>query len=372
MRAVTGVLLSSALAGAAFLFAEPAGAAASLSPVSPVVCGATLTTNTTLTHDLHCPTGTGLILDGNITLNLGGHGIYGATDTYPGYDAIQTGVGDTTHVINGRIQEWFQGIANENYEPVTTDVSHVTFVHEYTSFAANFTTYNVTSSTFEYDTFGVYGELGFGTVTHSTFYQVGTALGDWQGGDVDASYDTFSGPSGASDQAGAGVEYSETGGTISHSTFSNVKQAVVSFEAPANLIDDTVSGATTGYELVEAGGTLTGNTFTHNQTSVHLDSFSDVTATNNVFEYSGPSEFYVQPSDPGDTQSFPNQLVGNKFYKNKGDGLDIMMPGSSLKSNQAIDNAGHGMVVVGATNLGGNVAYGNTKNPQCIGLVCHP
>ena len=139
-----------------------------------------------------------------------------------------------------------------------------------------------------------------------------------------------------------------------------------------NLTDVTISGATTGYyDDYFASGTLTGNTFTHNQTSVYINDFASVTATNNLFEYSGPNEFYVTQPEPGGRS--PNLLVSNKFYKNKGDGLDIMMPGSSLKSNQAIDNTGHGMVVVAGTkNLGGNIAYGNTKNPQCIGLVCHP
>jgi hypothetical protein len=370
MRRISRLFLASVLAAGAFLLTTPAVAAAS----PHVACGATLTTNTTLTHDLHCPSGPGLILVGNITLNLGGHGLYGATDTYPGYDAIQTEVGDTVHVTNGRIQEWFQGITqNENEEGAsTTDVSHVTFVHENTSFAANNTTYSVTNSTFEYDTFGVFGMEGFGTVTHSNFYQVGTAIDDWEGGNVDVSYDTFSGPSGASDQAGGGVFYSEAGGTISHCAFTNVKRAVSTFFTGANLIDSTISGATTAYELdFEAGGLLTGDTFTHNATNVDVELFAAVRAYNNLFEYSGPNEFYVAPPDPGDMLSSSNVLVGNKFYKNRGNGVDINLPGSSFKLNKAIDNTGHGLVAPGSIDLGGNVAYGNLKKPQCIGVVCH-
>ena len=88
---------------------------------------------------------------------------------------------------------------------------------------------------------------------------------------MDASYDTFSGPSGASDQADAGVEYSETGETISHSIFFNVKRAVSTWDTTANLTDDTISGATAAYSNSYAGRHTDGNTFTHNQTNVELD-----------------------------------------------------------------------------------------------------
>ena len=44
-----------------------------------------------------------------------------------------------------------------------------------------------------------------------------------------------------------------------------------------------------------------------------------MTAINNLFEYSGPNEFHVDPPlGPGPTTA--NLLVGNTFYKNNGDG----------------------------------------------------
>ena len=105
MHRVTGVVLAAAVAaGSCFVALAPGAAATSSSTVVPVVCGATLTHTTTLTHDLHCTTGPGLLLLGNITLNLGGHSIYGPATTGPGLDAIVTQPGATPTVTNGRVQ----------------------------------------------------------------------------------------------------------------------------------------------------------------------------------------------------------------------------------------------------------------------------
>jgi len=373
MHRVTGVVLAAALAGGScFVALAPGAAATSSSTVVPVVCGATLTHNTTLTHDLHCTTGPGLILLGNITLNLGGHGIYGPGSTFPGYDAILIQRGATPTVTNGRIQKWLDGINGSAFGggAYGLNVSHVTFTQVGTAIVAANGTYNVTNSTFSEDGYGLYGNDAFDTVTHSSFYQVGTSIGIWSGGDITASYDSFTAPTGPSNQSVFGVENSEGGSSVDHSSFHNIKTAISSWFGPENLSNVTITGATTAYAAdYFGGGTLTNVVFSHNITGIALDTISKVTVSHGTFEFNGNS-IYLQP---GNGLPSTISVASSTFYKNLGDGVNLDVPGSSLKSVQAIDNAGHGIsAIAGTLDLGGNRAHGNATSPQCVGVVCTP
>ncbi len=366
MRRVSAIFFTSSIAIIGCL-ALPAGTA---SAVTPVVCGQTLTANTTLTHDLHCASGFGVSIVGNITLNLGGHGIYGA-NTSNGFSAILVEGDDTSTITNGRIQEWSFGISEntDSSDPYDVHVGNVTFVHLGTSIEADQSTYKVTKSTFEYDDFGPNGLNSFGSVTHSTFYQVGTSIGLGSSGHVTASYDTFTGPTGAANATVQGVKNSEGSFDIDHSTFRNIKVGVNSYFGAVNLTDVAISGSITGYEAdYNADATLANVAFSHDFKGVVLDTVSVVNVSGALFEHNYTSIF-LDPNNGG----FPStvNVKGVTFYKNKGNGVDFDIAGSSLTNSRAIDNAGHGMVVVGGTiDGGGNHASGNTLSPQCIGISC--
>jgi hypothetical protein len=368
MRRISALLVASAIATVGSVVALPAGTASALN----VVCGETLTHDTTLNHDLHCASGFGVSLVGNITLNLDGHGIYGA-NTINGYSAILAEGDDTATITNGRVQEWAFGISeNQNSsDPFTVHVSDVTFVHLGTSIETDQLTYKVTKSIFEYDDFGPNGLNSFGTVTHSRFYQVGTSIGLGSSGTVTASYDVFAGPAGATNKTVEGVKNSEGTVDIDHSTFSNVKVGVDVYFGGGNLTDVGISGSLTGYRAdFNSGGTIKDVTFSHDITGIDLETITVVNVNGGLFEYNNASLF-VDPSNGG----FPSTINvnGAKFYKNKANGVDLAVAGSSLKSVRAIDNAGHGMVVIAGTiDHGGNVAYGNSTPPQCIGIFCAP
>jgi hypothetical protein len=369
MRRRSTALAASALTAAGFLVAVPAGVA---SAITPVVCGETLTQNTTLPNDLHCASGPGVILVGNITLNLGGHGIYGA-NTSNGYSAILTEGDDTATITNGRLQEWSFGISEntDSSDPFTVHVAHVTFVHLGTAIEADSLTYKVTDSTFEYDDFGANGLNTFGTLTHSSFYQVGTSIGLGSSGTVTASYDTFSGPTGASNATVQGVKNSEGTVDVDHSVFRNIKVGVSSYFGGANLTDVAISGSITGYDGdYNTIGTLKNVVFSYDITGVSLHTVSEVNVSNALFAHN-TSSLFLDPNNGG----FPSTMSVKDatFYKNKANGVDLDVAGSSLTGVRAIDNAGHGMVVIAGTiDGGGNVAHGNTLSPQCIGIVCAP
>jgi hypothetical protein len=66
--------------------------------------------------------------------------------------------------------------------------------------------------------------------------------------------------------------------------------------------------------------------------------------------------------------------VRNLFQKNTS-GIRIpfvagFAPLNTLKENVAVHNAAWGIRAQGATDGGGNIAFGNGKSPQCVGVVC--
>jgi parallel beta-helix repeat protein len=74
-RRIVGLASAGALI-LGLMIASPAAAA-------PLACGQTVTTSTTLAADLVCPSGDGLVLQGNdITLNLNGHAVRGELDSH--------------------------------------------------------------------------------------------------------------------------------------------------------------------------------------------------------------------------------------------------------------------------------------------------
>ena len=62
-------------------------------------------------------------------------------------------------------------------------------------------------------------------------------------------------------------------------------------------------------------------------------------------------------------------LERNEFREN-GDAILSVGVGSVVDSNTAVDNARWGIHAPGAVDLGGNRAWGNGNQPQCVGVVC--
>ena len=79
-----------------------------------VTCGSTVTTDVTLTTDLHCPSGDGIILASNVTLDLGGHSLVGAGSGV----GVQTSLLSQGNTIrNGTIENWGTGILLQEQNP---------------------------------------------------------------------------------------------------------------------------------------------------------------------------------------------------------------------------------------------------------------
>ncbi|MEE3703887.1 hypothetical protein V2H43_10775, partial [Pasteurella multocida] len=114
----TGAVVSLVMASALV------GEAASAAPPSLVTCGSLLTQDVTLSADLSCPTGDGLILGTDVTLDLGGHRLIGSGSGI-GVQISPDSTGSNT-VRNGTVQNWHIGIAFED------GVSHPAVPHHVT------------------------------------------------------------------------------------------------------------------------------------------------------------------------------------------------------------------------------------------------
>ena len=112
---------------------------------------------------------------------------------------------------------------------------------------------------------------------------------------------------------------------------------------------------------------VTDNTFVDNGVAVSLGSHpGDVQG--NTFRH---NEVAIAVSAPaGGIWDGPAQLVGNTL-KHNGDGI-VAQDGAdvSVGDNRALRNSGWGIYAPGATDLGGNVAKGNGREPQCTGVSC--
>src|SRR3954454_3387681 len=98
-------VLFAAICATALIALSPAAAATQASPA----CGDTITTSTTLTHNLDCSAGgtEGLVIEGDgITLNLGGHWIKGAGGA-DGHAGVFIDGGSDVTVRSGTILNFF-------------------------------------------------------------------------------------------------------------------------------------------------------------------------------------------------------------------------------------------------------------------------
>lgn len=140
--------------------------------------------------------------------------------------------------------------------------------------------------------------------------------------------------------------------------------------ANLTLLRNTISGSE---EVVSPNGwvfvTAEANTFVRNDVAVSLGSLPG-RVIGNTFRGNGVG---ITASAPGGgIWDGPAQIVSNTLTRN-GDGI-VTEDGAavSLGDNRAVHSSGWGIYAPGATDLGGNVAKGNGREPQCTGVVCGP
>ncbi|WP_258724838.1 hypothetical protein [Cellulomonas sp. NS3] len=326
----------------------------------PPVCGATLTTDTTLTADLVCAEGDGLRLEGPITLDLGGHTLRG-----PG-----TGRGVLTDnrtngvVTNGTITGWASGVAQANDDfpdgqPVPTTISGVLFRGNGSGVTGFFAAFDVTRSRFVDNGTGIDIALfSDATVDRSTFRRNDVAL--TVGSDNIARV-------AASSFVDNGVALLTIDGSVeaTSSRFVDNTTTASHYRGGMVLADNLVRGSEVGVEGGSFGHVLlTSNTFRDNTLAVDGD--DPMTLRRNRFVENETAVLAVDPLEMGVTVD----LDGDTFLRN-GDAVYATGP-SRIANVTAVRSSGWGIYAPNGVDGGGNVARGNGNEPQCVGVVCAP
>ncbi|GAA4347365.1 right-handed parallel beta-helix repeat-containing protein [Angustibacter luteus] len=352
---------------AASVVASPSAAQAA----SGVQCGETLHADAHLTHDLTCAYDQGIVLDGHVTLDLRGHRLRGDGD--PRGTAIKvTDVADVV-VRNGRIEHWGTGLSGsrdlDNPGTGTVSVSGIAFSRNQTGldFSDIIGTYLpapryvVARSSFTHNTTALSAVAGFASVTAATLSDNGAGVRVITGSlRVSHSTVTRSQTAFSCDESFCSLRYNTLRGNVV-----GVTAAVFG----ADLTGNTVTGSDVAFVTFGAfgGSTLTGNHLVRNRIGVSVGEFSTVTLRKNVIERNTTG--YTADADDPSTDHRSALLDRNLFLRN-GDGLVTSNDRTSLRKNVAIDNTHRGIYAPHATDLGGNIAFGNGTSPQCVGVAC--
>ena len=341
------------------------GATPAPSPSSGTVrCGATLTRSTTLTRDLVCRTAdVGLRLAEGVVLDLGGHSLVGPGK---GYGTAVTG-GYTPTVRNGTIRGWNTGVMSEEADGGGA-VSHVLVTDTRLAIGSSIGgTATVESSTLRGNDYGITTFQSTARVTDSVLRDNGTAVvvgSDYTSVSVQGS--TLRGNDIAVDCQGGSASVERTR-LVENGT--GVRVDV--WECGATVSDSTVARNEVGVSstALELGGmnwgpVLERNVFRDN--TVAVDTQSSAVVRDNDFR--GNATALRSRTTTGTELVAVIEVTGNDVRRN-GDGV-VITGLSQIGSNTVVRNTGVGISAPGATDLGGNVAWGNGVEPQCVGVVC--
>ena len=324
-----------------------------------IKCGDTIRANAVLVSDLTCQTN-GLTLLPGVQLDLHHYTLRGPRNgTGTG---ITASVGPNIVVRNGTITGWGTGIGAPTEEsglPNGADVSAVSFTNNTAAMSGWFSTFTVRASRFTGNGTGAGGFSTQLTVQDSTFLDNrGEAVGGNDRG-ISIRNSTFK-------RNGSAVVCSEANLEIANSTLSANKRGIWTFNCEgARLTGNTFTGNGTAYDTSFGGGSgvdqIDHNTFAHN--AVAITTVYSTHLNGNVFT---GNETALTAQDSGLKESIAMQA--NVFTGN-GNAVYLLVK-SRIQSTVAVNNSGYGIYAPGATDLGGNIAFGNGRQPQCTGVVC--
>lgn len=380
--------LASGVLPAALLIATALGGGTAAAPTPAVTCGTTVTTDVTLTADLHCPSGDGILLGSNVTLDLGGHSLIGSGSGVGVQTASLSQGGNT--VRNGTIENWGVGVLFDETSPDGRpySITDVALVRAPVSHFFGLTTLYLTGIT-AVDSpvdgqFSSHISISRSTLTRS---------------DVQAYFSTTATITGSkllqssvlAYQSGVTIDSSRLDGkgisalgsvsegiiTISDSVVKNYAKPIRGFWGGVTLTDNTftdMAGGVLGDIASNLGSDgpseIVGNTFT--RSGVVLRGNVPMIVEHNTFKHNTTGVEFTRIEPFSDMPPFTaegSRAVGNVLTKNTGTGILTELPGLPIGDNTATRNGGYGIHAPGAVDLGGNVASGNRLG-DCVGVVC--
>jgi large repetitive protein len=413
-RSVLTVFSASALVSAAWAvpLASPAAAASTV-----VKCGQTVTHSIRLANNLvNCP-GDGLVIGAaHITVDLAGHTISGVNAR--GSEGIADDGHKGVRIQNGTIQKFFlNGIGLRNapgsvvYKVTIrkigagggeTDASAGVQIKNspYTSVVASTVSNDVVA--FQSDGVDVLSSPGAilsgnrlaknswnGSVVIDSpgTHVIGNTLvgNQHEGIEVNAGSDRVLV---AWNRAENNVSDGVVVGAISKATIEfntltgNHDTGLFMFDLHNSLISHNRAGGNgTGIDLEGGQFGSTGNQISNNDTSGNFTGLVVGDAANhNVIEGNISNANKGKPGEGGGiivASATGNTVRGNFAIQNRGVGIGVFedtpgdAAGNKLARNVVIKNRAHGIdAVAGTIDGGGNLAFGNTPLPNCLGVSC--
>lgn len=352
--AAVALVLAAALPAAAAPTARPRTPPAGV----PVVCGDVVSTDAYLAKDLHCTDGAGITLLESVTLDLNGHRLVG-----PGREAGGVAVtydqGKPVTITHGTLTDWSVGVAaSEDSAPSSTPstLTQLTFTDSGTAVRAYQAGYAISGSRFARNDVALSGFSALPvSVTRSTFTDGGIDVASTRLSIADSSF------------VRAPVTCTDGGLDVTRSSFARAPGAAIS------QVD--CNGSTVRHSLFTRNGTayvssafpsvpdqLTGNTFLAN--TVGLQPRAGAVVRNSLFLRN--TQALVIPDDF--TGSARYTIESSTFTRN----VDAVLIDAvaSISAVRATSNSGWGIYAPNAVDLGGNVAYRNGNDPQCVGVSC--
>lgn len=353
---------TTAVSVAAVLVAAPlSGPTASPSP--SLACGDTVATYARLTRDLRC-TDVGLVVLPGATLDLGGHRLVG-----PGSGSGSALVSDGSDsdaaitVRNGTIEGFRDGLSGE--PPFTVVVERVTFSHLGIALGADQSTLRVSDSRFEGNGQAVSLFESSADITRTAFVGNGGGIEIGSGGfsELTVADSTFSGNGTAvsCDEAGVVVTGSRF---VRNTTGVSTSYCVATLERSAFVENGTAVEGDPG-ESLGNGGVVRALRSTFNRNTVGIELRVGAVVEGSTFTGNGTA---LRSAPPNDFEDPLVRLVASRFTRN-GDAV-VLESSSAIGTTTATRNTGYGIYAPLATDLGGNVAWGNGTEPQCTGVVC--
>jgi hypothetical protein len=365
--------------GTALLLVVVGGQAAEAA--TPLRCGSTISGSVTLTANLTCTT-TAFKLAGPTTLNLAGHTITGP-GTKTGVAAFYGYYADLS-LSNGTVTRWAV-LKEGDLEPddpdgpyassgnVTLNKMTLTSVKDVSLWVGSLT---VTSS--HLTNIGLI-EAGCSdiTITGSQLYSAPIYTDRYPCEDQDQPVTIVSSvltraQTALSADRGVSVVVSKS--TITHSVTGIDTKDYSDLTLTQTTLSYNSTAVTTGHgwdwytidDPVVDGDQITANTFTGNHTGLSLGEGA-VVADNSFTKNTTALTFWDTSNE---MDSVPDRaIIRHNTVTRNGDGLLAYGP-AQLSLNTATNNTGYGIYAPSATDLGGNIAYGNGTNPQCTGVVC--
>jgi hypothetical protein len=326
-------------------------------------CGDRVVADTVLTRDLRCASGPGLVLEGGVTLDLGGHRIVGPGAEAEAGDGVLVSGGVQATVRNGAVVGWPRGVAVEQGDDPDTlaraAVDGISFRGNGTAVWSFLGEVRVAGSVFRDNGSGVNLFFAGGSVERSTFRGNRAAAVASQVGPLRVTDSTFV-------DNESGVDCTDVGCAVERSRFTRGTAALTSYRASVALVDSEVRGHQVGFRAQFEGGgdSATNSRFVGNDVAVRLSILGRVTLTGNRFTGNR-----VGVTETEEVETAEATLTGNRFDRN-GDAVLLTVVPARLGTNVATRNTGWGLYAPHAVDLGGNRARGNGNQPQCVGVAC--